>query len=414
MGLPMDDHRRNSDSKTTRPAKLESRTGGKGLLIEGVLDPGYQPLGEPEPPGLVAKPGDGARHRFPLVKFADVLMSTTAVYLVKGLIPRTGIVVIWGPPKCGKSFLVFDLLMRVSLGWEYRGLRTKQGPVVCCVLEGKDGYTRRIAAFRKKHPESKDAPFYLVRTPLDLIRDHKALIASIRAQLPEGDNPSAVAIDTLNRSLVGSESSDEDMAAYVRAADAIHDAFGCVVPIIHHCGHNADRPRGHSSLLGAADVLIAVKRDAANNIVATVEWEKDGAGGLEIVSQLVTVEVGKDEDGDMMTSCVVEPVGEPAAAKKGETKKGGLTNATKLALRALHAAIGDVGEIPATSHAPSGMRAVTLKHWREFCDRTGVSGSDKPHSRAAAFKRASDALQMAGKIGIWEPHVWPVHEEHGK
>ena len=38
MGLPMDD-RRNSDSKTTRPAKLESRTGGKGSLIEGVLDP---------------------------------------------------------------------------------------------------------------------------------------------------------------------------------------------------------------------------------------------------------------------------------------------------------------------------------------------------------------------------------------
>ena len=341
-------------------------------------------------------------------------MSTTAVYLVKGLIPRTGIVVIWGPPKCGKSFWVFDLLMRVSLGWEYRGLRTKQGPIVCCVLEGKDGYTRRIEAFRTEHPESKSAPFYLVRTPLDLIHDHKALIASIRAQLPEGDNPSAVAIDTLNRSLVGSESSDEDMAAYVRAADAIHDAFGCVVPIIHHCGHNADRPRGHSSLLGAADVLIAVKRDAANNIVATVEWEKDGAGGLEIISQLVTVEVGKDEDGDMMTSCVVEPVGEPAAAKKAEAKKGGLTNATKLALRALHLAVGDVGVVPATTHAPSGVRAVTLKQWRDFADRTGVSGSDKSHARAAAFKRASDALQMAGKIGIWEPYVWPVYEEHGK
>jgi RecA-family ATPase len=35
-------------------------------------------------------------------------------------------------------------------------------------------------------------------------------------------------------SLVGSESKDVDMAAYVRAADAIRDAFDCVVIIIHH------------------------------------------------------------------------------------------------------------------------------------------------------------------------------------
>ena len=50
--------------------------------------------------------------------------------------------------------------------------------------------------------------------------------------------------------------------------------------------------------------------------------------GLEIVSRLVTVDLGNDEDGDMMTSCVVEPVGEPAQ-KKAEPKKGGLTNAAK-------------------------------------------------------------------------------------
>ena len=72
----------------------------------------------------------------------------------------------------------------------------------------------------------------------------------------------------------------------MRAADTINDAFDCVVPIIHHCPHGADRPRGHSSLLGVADVLIAVKRDDANNVVSTVELAKDGATGLQVVSQL--------------------------------------------------------------------------------------------------------------------------------
>jgi hypothetical protein len=42
--------------------------------------------------------------RFKLVRFKSVLLSTSAAYLVKGLIPRAGLIVIWGPPKCGKSF----------------------------------------------------------------------------------------------------------------------------------------------------------------------------------------------------------------------------------------------------------------------------------------------------------------------
>jgi AAA domain len=134
--------------------------------------------------------------------------------------------------------------MHVALGWEYRGLRVKAGPVVYCALEGERGFGRRLAAFRRKHSNLNAAPFYLMFVSLNLIRDHKALTDSIRAQMPKGETPAVVAIDTLNRSLFESESSDENMSAYVRAADAVRDAFDCVVPVIHHCGHNGDRPRG--------------------------------------------------------------------------------------------------------------------------------------------------------------------------
>jgi hypothetical protein len=39
----------------------------------------------------------------------------------------------------------------------------------------------------------------------------------------------------------------------------------------------------------------------------TVEYMKDGATGDTIVSRLEKVEVGIDEDGDPITSCVVVP-----------------------------------------------------------------------------------------------------------
>jgi hypothetical protein len=47
-----------------------------------------------------------------------------------------------------------------------------------------------------------------------------------------------------------------------------------------------DRPRGHTSLTGAVDVQLAVKRDNAGIITVKVEWLKDGQEGAEIVSRL--------------------------------------------------------------------------------------------------------------------------------
>ena len=76
------------------------------------------------------------RPRLRPIPFRDVLLSSATRYLVKGLIPREGLVVIWGPPKCGKSFWTFDVTIRVALGWEYRGRRVAQGPVVYVACEG--------------------------------------------------------------------------------------------------------------------------------------------------------------------------------------------------------------------------------------------------------------------------------------
>ena len=104
------------------------------------------------------------------------------------------------------------------------------------------------------------------------------------------------------------------MSAYVKAADAIREAFDCAVVIVHHCGIDGTRPRGHTSLTGAADAQLSVKRDALKNIIVSVEWMKDGdSEGDMIASRLEQVEVGVDEDGEPITSCIVISV-EPEPA----------------------------------------------------------------------------------------------------
>ena len=254
-------------------------------------------------------PRQGTGPRIKLIPFDEIRLGTERRYLVKGLIPRVGLCVAWGPPKCGKSFWAFDLAMHVALGRSYRGRRVQAAAVVYCAFEGSHGFGARIEAFRQRFlpDDANPVSFFLEPVTLDLVRDHVALIRAIKAALTD-ESPAIIILDTLNRSLRGSESSDEDMTAYVRAADAVRQAFGCTVLIVHHCGIDGTRPRGHTSLTGAVDAQLAIKRDNAGNIEVKVEWMKDGPVGDKIWSRLEAVEVGIDEDGEAITSCIVVPV----------------------------------------------------------------------------------------------------------
>jgi hypothetical protein len=49
-------------------------------------------------------------------RFAEITLSKAPRYIIKGLIPSSGLVVVWGPPKCGKSFFLFDMVAHAALG----------------------------------------------------------------------------------------------------------------------------------------------------------------------------------------------------------------------------------------------------------------------------------------------------------
>jgi hypothetical protein len=246
--------------------------------------------------------------------------------------------------------------------------------------------------------------FRLSGASLDLIKDHPKLIADIKQQAA---NPACVVIDTLNRSLVGSEGKDEDMAAYLKAAETIQNAFQCCVIIIHHCGVSGDRPRGHTSQTGAADVQIAVKKDGAGNVIATVELAKDMAEGATFASRLEVVDLGTDQDGDPVTSCVVVPV-EGVTTTKPLPKGHSMSKAAKTALRALQQAIDELGAVPpASNHIPTKVKTVTFEQWRDYAYRLGISTGEERAQRLA-FQRASENLIGGEHVGVWDNQAWPT------
>lgn len=345
--------------------------------------------------------------RFKLTPFKDIVPSTGPRYLVEGLIPRIGLAVVWGPPKCGKSFWILDLALHVALGRPYRTRKVAAGIVVYIALEGEAGFRTRIAAFKREESRKEaltaeaDVPFYLIGTRLSFPADCTDLISDIRGQL--GDTgPVVVVIDTLNRSIEGSENKDEDMSAFIKAADAVRDAFGCAVIVVHHCGIDSTRPRGHSSLTAAADAQLAVKRDRATGFITVrVEWMKDGEEGAEITSRLERVEVSKDTDGGVVASCIVV---EAAAGAKAKSRPRGNNG---LALQTLEELISESGQLhPASNYVPKDIRTVPLDLWRRGFEARSINSDTKPDSKRRAFDRAAQNLQGQGFIGVWKDQVW--------
>jgi hypothetical protein len=345
---------------------------------------------------------DGQPPRFKLKRFAEILVATTANYLVKGILPSTGLVVVWGPPKCGKSFWTFDLVMHVAIGRKYRGRRVQQGAIVYAALEGGSGFARRVEAWRRRNladdEKHQPVPFYLLDVPIDLVADCKALIDSIRDQL-NGTRPAAVVIDTLNRAIVGDENKSDDMAKFIRAADAIRIAFDCLVIVVHHCGTAGNRPRGHTSLSGADDAQIAVERDKEGILIAKVEHMKEGEAGAILASKLDRVPLGTDSDDEEISSCVVVPTEAAAAGVK-------LSKAQKFAYELLQKLIkSESVEPPAEANLAAGVRVCLADTWRKRFYETYPA--DKQATKKKALFRATLDLEDAKLIELWREYVWP-------
>jgi hypothetical protein len=155
---------------------------------------------------------------------------------------------------------------------------------------------------------------------------------------------------------------------------------------------------------------IAVKRDKDGNIVATVEFMKDGPEGDEIVSRLAVIDVGTDEDGEVVTSCIVEPTDE--APQKRRKPIGGQVG---IAFRLLRNALADKGEAPPDHiHFPTNRQVVPLSLWRAYCQKGGLADGDNDEALKKAWQRVRERLLSAGFIGVWDGKVWIVEPEGDK
>lgn len=341
------------------------------------------------------------------------------LWRVKGVLPLIGIALTYGHPGSGKSFFALDIAMHVALGWNWNGRITRQGLVVYVGAEGQQGLRNRIVAFRSHHGIQGRLPFALVPCPIDL-QDPKAdvrrLADVVRAAAARyGVEVAMIIVDTISKTFGSGKENTDDMASYVANCGWLSSEFLCCVMPIHHRPKDAEStdPRGHSSLKGGMDTVILI--EAGKTKRARITKQKDGEDGEQFLFNLRAIELGQDEDGDPVTSCIVEmtdvdssPTIDPFARAVAKLSTGNRLIYDQLGEVISASGFAPPPSIPATEiHRIRVGKVALLDDWRD--KSISAAGTEAGHNRDTgkrAFNRALNALKIAGVVRVWNEWAW--------
>ena len=333
--------------------------------------------------------------------------TSTHEWLIKNVLTRGEQAMLVGASQSGKSFLAIDLAFAIARGEPWFGSRVRKGLVIYQAGESAKGVRdKRIPAYERHHRLQDDVslPFVLLTLPIDLYgsdADADALIEECRhwAEVYPDVRLELLVIDTFSAATPGAdENGSKDVSGIRRRCKKLELALGCTVLLVHHKNAAGTKARGHTSMFADVENVLDVAlvehvegkthvplkdvngRKVREVVVAKL---KDGEDGRRWRFVLPSVTLGVDEDGDDVTSCVIdapdmgvverEPAGDrPAAAKKLPAQ---LYNY----LISVRDALDEHGEAaPAGLSVPDGTQVVRKTYVSDLFARRAFDEADDP------------------------------------
>jgi hypothetical protein len=246
-------------------------------------------------------------------------------WLVKRWIQDQALVMVHGPSGGGKTFVVLDWCLRIASSTpEWAAQKVKSGKVIYLAGEGHHGLRSRIAAWKHYH-NSGPLQMWLSKAGCDLntLEGYRKVADSIKSI---EIIPSVIVIDTLHRFLLGDENSAQDAKTMLDACANLMREFDCTVILVHHTGVSDEaqhRARGSSAWKGALDIEISIvpaKDKAPMQIVQRKSKDAELAEDVHAILQKVEIPGWLDEDGQPITSAIVNLVEAPVNDGKKDNK----------------------------------------------------------------------------------------------
>lgn len=257
-------------------------------------------------------------------------------YAVEGIVPE-GLTILVAPPKLGKSWLVLDVALNVSVGGLALGcIDVALRPVLYLALE--DGQ-RRLQSRIEKLGSGSGSPYLSFKVTIE-----GNPVDTIAAFLDQHrDHQPLVIIDTLGKIkgvYNGNDSYGHDYAQAAALKALVDRVPGSSMLVVHHTNKGeksdfVDSVSGTHGIAGAADTILTLtrsrndgagtlnvtSRDAAEGSYAVTfdegKWTLDGSSLSEASQQAQNREATAGLGGDMAT--IIEAVqAHPEGVKRAE------------------------------------------------------------------------------------------------
>jgi hypothetical protein len=261
----------------------------------------------------------GRPGRFPSIGPLEVATLPPPKWLVKKLLERAETCFLYGEYGLGKSFLALAFAIMAAFGRPFMGRRTTKCRIAYLCAESFGGFSVRLQAFEKHYgvklaDVQNDLRFIYNVPDICKMEDVADLTADLKALGPLD----VVILDTWARVTAGAnENAAEDMGVALNNCQAISRATGALVMAVAHPGKDPSKGlRGSYAVPSGADTLIEIVELEGGVRQARVVKQRNGECGPAFCFELTKIHLGYDEDGDEISSCVVEQRDGAAARAK--------------------------------------------------------------------------------------------------
>jgi hypothetical protein len=239
--------------------------------------------------------------------------------LVRNLIGRRGLSMLYGPSNAGKSLAALSLCSSIVSKTPFAGMRVNAhtGCVVYVVMEGSGGLRPRLRALKAQHPDRDHDELSFISGEFDMRMSGKdkdngtsQLIDTIRDISRTLDKPVVfIVIDMLLIAANGgNENSSEDMGSVFQNLARLERNIGAHVMVLHHTGKNPTAgARGWSGMRGRVDTEIELVPDdeqpSTGRLIITKQRD------MEIIRRqpvfnIVSHRIATDAEGNPITGAV--------------------------------------------------------------------------------------------------------------
>lgn len=245
-------------------------------------------------------------------------------WVIKGVIPKRGTGIFIADANVGKTGVVMDMAHHIASSDTWAEHRIPHSaPVLYVGGEGMAGIANRLKALRIHYGTlgtfgvmSLDETASLFNAPNVAVKRIMEAVGDL--EKATGKKVAMIVLDTLAALSVGmDENSAQDAGVVLGALRKIERKAECFVLAIHHMGKDQTKgARGSSALRGNVDTVLKLE-DKKGIITVEIDKQRDGKKGVLSRLMLKTVSLGEDQDGDPITSFVIN--WEP---KKGKATTG--------------------------------------------------------------------------------------------